>query len=145
MKNMPTDSLQDLLERIRDYCAAVAPGSVPLRLRIDFSDGQKIMHPIPPGSAGQQSRKLPPARHGADFRSIHWFGSDYSFSPTQAACVRVLWEAWEDGIPDVGQAAILEAAGSETERLRSLFVGHPAWGVLIVVGGGKGTYRLAQP
>jgi hypothetical protein len=142
---MPASALQDLLDRVRAYCASVSPGSVPLSLRITLSDGQKIQHPIPPASAAQQGRQLPPARHSSDFRSVHWYGTDYSFSPTQAACVRVLWEAWEDGIPDVGQAAILEAAGSETERLRSLFVSHAAWGVLIVVGAGKGTYRLAQP
>jgi hypothetical protein len=36
-----------------------------------------------------------PSRHGPDFRSVHWFGQDFSFTAKQAACVRILWAAWE--------------------------------------------------
>lgn len=96
-------------------------------------------------AADVRPASLPPARHSKDFRSVHWFGTAYSFSPTQAACVRILWEAWGAGVPDVGQHYILETAGSVSERLRSVFAGHDAWGVLIVVGRSKGTYRLAEP
>lgn len=141
---MPTqpDSLPDLIEMFRAYCAAHAPGETPQDLRVVFASGRRLQHPFPPPcSAGP--KQLPPARHSPDFRSVHWHGDDYAFSPTQAAVVRVLWEAWEGGVPDVGQVTLLEAAGSDSERLRSVFTGHPAWAVLIVAGTSKGSYRLA--
>jgi hypothetical protein len=90
-----------------------------------------------------------PAHHSDDFRSVRWYGADYRFTPTQAACVRVLWEAWERGHPEVGQETILSAAESDGSRLRDLFKRpgstHPAWGEMIVEGGTKGAYRLAEP
>src|SRR5262249_42828715 len=30
--------------------------------------------------------------HGPDFRSVDWYGTPYTFTATQAACVKVLWE-----------------------------------------------------
>lgn len=137
------DDLQHLLARVRAYCAHVAPGEVPYDVRITFLSGRKLQHPItqPPVAAGPPPRKAA-YTHSTDFRSVHWFGADYSFTPTQAAVVRTLWEAWEDGVPELGIATILEAAGSESGRLPPLFQGHPAWGVMIVRGEGKGTYRL---
>jgi hypothetical protein len=84
------------------------------------------------------------ARHSMDFRAVHWFGADYTFTATQAAAVRILWKAWEDGVPAVGQSAILEDAGSEQGRLRDVFRHSPAWGSMIV-SDTKGAYRLAQP
>jgi hypothetical protein len=85
------------------------------------------------------------ATHTDDFRSVNWYGTEYVFTPTQAACVRVLWEAWERGTPAVGQDAILEAAGSVGGSLRHVFRKgkHPAWGKMIV-SPGKGTFRLAK-
>jgi hypothetical protein len=90
---------------------------------------------------------LPPARHSKDFRSVHWFGVDHSFTPTQAACVKVLWEAWENATPDLGQETILEHPEVEAEsgRLVDLFKGHAAWGTMIVKGKSAGAYRLAEP
>ena len=37
--------------------------------------------------------------HSDDFRSVFWYGISYVFTPTQAACIRVLWEAWERRLP----------------------------------------------
>jgi hypothetical protein len=97
-----------------------------------------------------KARKLggddPQFRHSEDFRSVYWFGSDHTFTPTQAACVRVLWQAWENGTPEIGQATILEhpAVDSESSRLSDLFKGHPAWKTMIVTGTTAGTYRLAE-
>lgn len=138
---MQPDDLHDLLARLASYCARVCPDEVPSDLRITFKSGRKLQHPFPP--RGQQASR-PQARysHSADFRSVHWFGVDYTFSPTQAAVVRQLWEAWEDGTPELGAATLLEAAGSVCDRLPPLFQGNPAWGVMLVKGEGKGTYRL---
>lgn len=87
----------------------------------------------------------PPARHSPDFRSVHWFGNDYSFTATQAACVGVLWREWEDGTPDVGDATLLEAVDSRTGRIVDVFRGNGAWGTMIVPGETKGTRRLSPP
>jgi len=136
------DDLQHLLARVRAYCAHVAPGEVPHDIRITFLSGRKLQHPITqPLAAGPPPRKAS-YTHSIDFRAVYWFGVDYSFAPTQAAVVRALWEAWEDGTAELGAATILEAAGSTCDRLPPLFQGHPAWGVMIVRGEGKGTYRL---
>jgi len=82
------------------------------------------------------------ARHSPDFRSVNWNGAKYSFSANQAACVRVLWESWEAGTPDVGGATILEAAGCAGDRIDHVFRGHLAWNVMIIPGATKGSYRL---
>src|SRR5262249_46621140 len=93
-----------------------------------------------------------PARHSDDYRSVHWFGTDHSFTPNQAAVVAMLWQAWENGTPDVGYEALLQAADSQG-RLVDVFkirVGkktkkHPDWGTMVAPNvGGKGTCRL-QP
>lgn len=83
--------------------------------------------------------------HSPDFRSVNWYGTLHEFTPQQAACVKVLWEAWENGTPAVGDATTLEAADSKAERLGLVFRDHPAWGTMIVDGATKGTHRLADP
>jgi len=95
-------------------------------------------------SASHQGKPLHPARHSADFRSVHWYGDNYTFSPTQAACVKVLWMAWENGTPELGQETILEhpEVEAESKRLVDVFKGHPAWSRMIVKGNTAGAYRL---
>jgi hypothetical protein len=80
--------------------------------------------------------------HSADFRSVSWDGRTYSLTGMQAAVVRALWEAWQAGTPDVGQHTLLEAADSCADRLRDVFRHCQAWGVLVVRGESKGTFRL---
>lgn len=138
---MSQTDLHDLLARVREYCAQVCPEEVPQDFRIVFRSGRKLQHPFPPPNQQRKPRGSPYS-HSADFRSVHWFGIDYTFSPTQAAIVRQLWQAWEDGVPELGTATLLEGAGSECERIPPLFQGNPAWGVMIVRGEGKGTFRL---
>lgn len=103
--------------------------------------------PLPAVPPAEPATPALDARHSVDFRSVRWFGIDYTFTPTQAAVVKSLWENWENETPDVGQDAILEGAGSECDRLRDLFRNHPAWGTLIVPTGSANarTYRLAEP
>lgn len=81
--------------------------------------------------------------HSPDFRSVNWFGTPHEFTAQQAACVKVLWEAWENRTPTVGDSTILEAADSDAERLGLVFRDHPAWETMIVAGSTKGTHRLA--
>ncbi len=85
------------------------------------------------------------ARHSLDYRSVHWLGTDYSFTPVQAACVKILWEAMENGTPSVGGQTILAEVESESKRLIDLFRDNEAWGRMIVRGETKGSYRLKEP
>jgi hypothetical protein len=97
-----------------------------------------------------QKPQGPPVTHSDDYRSVVWHGVPYSFTPAQAACVKPLWAAWESGAAELGQEKILESwnyrkdseAGTYQTRLVDLFRGHKAWGVMIVPGGSKGSYRL---
>src|SRR5947209_6250518 len=82
-------------------------------------------------------RTPPPARHSPDFRSVHWYGKDYLFTPMQAKVVEQLWLAWKNGTPGVGHHTLLEAADSEQDRLSGVFRDrqgrlHPCWEEMIV-------------
>lgn len=83
------------------------------------------------------------ARHSADFASVKWGKNIYTFSTSQAAVVNVLWKAWENGTPVMGEPEIQEQAGIDS-TLRSLFYKHPAWGTMIRPQR-KGRYGLAPP
>ena len=80
---------------------------------------------------------------GPGFASVRWDGRHFTFSANQAAVVRLLWEAWQAGTPDVHQSKLLEDTDSESKRLADLFKDHPAWGSLIVTTA-KGVYRLNE-
>jgi hypothetical protein len=84
--------------------------------------------------------------HGVDFRCVRWFGAEHTFTGTQAACVKILWEHWEQGTPAVGEQTILEAADSSSGQLRDVFDkgSHSAWGTMIVEAR-KGAFRLQTP
>jgi len=86
----------------------------------------------------------PDARHSLDFRSVHWFGRDFTFTPNQAACVGVLWKAWANRTPEVGDQTILTEAECVSERLVDVFKHNPAWGTMIVDGSTKGSSRLQE-
>jgi hypothetical protein len=85
------------------------------------------------------------AAHSFDFHSVNWFGDLYEFSSTQAACVAVLWQAWENRTPFLSGHTVVERAGISAKRLDLVFRGHPAWGAIIVPGRCRGNYRLAEP
>ena len=144
---MPT-TLQQVLDVLRAYCSEQIPGETAVYLDVTFRSGLHLTHPISlplPVAVAPEKPKRNPARHSQDFRSVCWFGAEFTFTALQAAVLRVLWEAWEDGTPEVGRETILQAAGSESERLRDVFRDHPAWGTLIVTGSQRGTYLLAEP
>jgi hypothetical protein len=84
-------------------------------------------------------------RHSLDFRSVSWFGTDYTFTPNQAAAVKILWENWENGTPEVGGDTLATEVESESKRARDIFKNHLAFGSMIQKGKTKGTYRLVEP
>jgi hypothetical protein len=164
----PAHSLAELLALIDTWCArnlGRRPVEVGFRWRDSARPSWWPMPDVPPAVTPPATvgREPPPAappptpgcppppaaptgfpRHCPDYRFVHWFGTDYTFTPTQAAVVRQLWEAWEDGTPGMGQETLLEGAKSEGSRLRDLFRGHPAWGTMIAALG-KGLFALTPP
>ncbi len=82
-----------------------------------------------------------------DFRSLKWFGDVYEFTPNQAPVVKMLYEHWVKGTPDVGGDTLLATVdpNNPPKRMSVLFQDHPAWKSLIVSGGTKGAYRFAEP
>jgi hypothetical protein len=84
------------------------------------------------------------ARHSPDFASVFWFGAEFEFTKSQAACVKVLWESLQNRTPSVGQETILELAESNQSELRMVFRDHSAWGTMIVTSS-KGRYKLQVP
>ena len=83
--------------------------------------------------------------HSPDYRSVRWNGKNYFFTSYKAACVKILWENWEKGTPDVGDTTVLETAGCESSRVLDVFKNHPNWTEMIVQGETKGTHRLSEP
>ena len=81
--------------------------------------------------------------HSIDFRFFKWGKTEFSLTPTQAACVRVLMEEWGNRTPEVGGETVLAGARSDAKRLQDVFRGHPAWRTLIIPGKTKGSYQLA--
>jgi hypothetical protein len=110
--------------------------------------------PAPPAPANRlRSREELTVGPGA--RSVCWCGKTYPFTGRQAACFQILWKAWQNGTPDVAELDILTSRGEDGEdedpagqrpRLSDVFNkgDHPAWKTLIVAGGTKGTFRLAE-
>lgn len=85
--------------------------------------------------------------HSRDFKSVIWFGTEYRFSPQQAACVQVLWRAWLSGTPIIREEQVLESARVTARSLKDVFrtqPGLPAWGTMIGNGDRRGTVRLAE-
>lgn len=94
---------------------------------------------------GEQQPEAEPARHSIDFRFVHWYGRDHTFSAKQASCIRVLWEARENQTPEVGDGTILEKAGAgDRQRLRDVFKNHLAWGTMIRQGSHQDTHKLSE-
>ena len=113
-------------------------GTVPI-VQLWLTDLRKHLLGTKPGS--EEARRSP------DFRSVNWFGKEYSFTPNQAACVKILWEAWENRTPEVGGDHLIEGGDVQdsAQRVDLIFRACPAWGSMIVSGKTKGSYRLKGP
>jgi hypothetical protein len=122
------------------------------KLLVDLWDSQQVS--AQPTRAGRTDEKAhtvmpttaspaPEFTHSADYRSITWKNERYSLTGQQAAIVKVMYETWERGNPELGDGSILEDAGcTKTSRLRDTFRNSPLWGTLIVEGKTKGSHRL---
>ncbi len=85
-------------------------------------------------------------RASTDYRSIHWYGETYTFTANQACVIKLLFENFENGTPEVGQETLLAAVDPESPpaRMLDLFRNHLAWSSIIKAGT-KGSYRLVAP
>ena len=95
-------------------------------------------------SEGIEGKESPPKHddHSPDFRSVRWRDKRFSFTANQAVVVKTLWESFEKGTPEVGDAYLLEATDSSANRLKDVFRKHGAWGAMIVEGQTKGSRCL---
>lgn len=154
------DEWDALVRMLRSYTLRKC-GQVPAGITIRLTNGDKLRLPLPL-PAGELAPSPPPVenkevrpicraewasgpepRHLSDFRAVYWPGlGRFAFTGKQAAAVRLLWEAMDDGSWEVGQNALLTAVGSDCLRLRDLFRRSPAWGAVIIQGTAPGMYRL---
>jgi hypothetical protein len=100
--------------------------------------GDDVEH-SPDPSAEEQANA-----HAVDFRSVQWNSRKYTFTPTQAAVVKILWQHYDSGTPEVGGDTLLAEADSDATQLRQVFRKSEAWGEMIVQGSRKGIFRLAD-
>ncbi|MBT4868412.1 MAG: hypothetical protein HON53_25160 [Planctomycetaceae bacterium] len=82
--------------------------------------------------------------HGPDFRSVIWNSKSFSFTRLQSRAVALLWEAWDNDTPEVGEDHIVGSLQIEDQALRDVFSNHKAWGTMIVAGETEGSYRLVS-
>lgn len=96
-------------------------------------------------SAGDHSN-VSPINNSNDYRSVRWFGQSFTFTANQAIVVRQLIESWRNGTPDVAGATLLAAVDHEAppSRMSTLFRDHPSWKQMIIQGGTKGAFRIAD-
>lgn len=95
--------------------------------------------------ASSPKSPTPLARHSLDFRCFYWHDQLFAFTDMQAPMVKLLWEAYENGTPDIGSETLLETVDAKSSRLVDIFRDNPAWGKMIVDGATKGSKRIADP
>lgn len=132
--------IEIMLEAIDGYLAGIGDKKRLAAMQIEAAK-------ITAGMSGANGKQDMPTEvaHSDDFRSVNWHGAEHTFSSSQAACIRVLWENWERNTPDVGGETLLEASDSTANRVADLFKRHNAWGTMIIPSESKGAYRLQEP
>ena len=146
----PDQSLVGIMELLSQSLAAVVKALIDNGLSPKSEDVKKHME-----TAIQQS--LPKMREGRATllkqegilrECVDKFKVTAATAGAQAAAVKILWAAFDNGTPDVSDATLIEAADSLTNLLREVFKEkgsmHQAWNVMIVPGGTKGTHRLKE-
>lgn len=91
--------------------------------------------------------RSPDFLHSPDFAMVRWHGQTYSLTPRQRVVVAELWNAWENGLPCLTAAYLLERCGTAQAKMSAVFRNSPAWKTLIVPGqlhgGPEDSYCLA--
>jgi hypothetical protein len=130
--------IEDAVAVLRALARDNWPGDVPASFRLTLRSGAVVEFPFPV--------ECGPCSHSPDFSSIVWFGKSYGrFSPPQAAVLRLLWEAWEAGTPEVGGQYLLAEVESGGRKMSDLFGDHAVWKDGVINRAGKSAYRLYEP
>jgi len=81
--------------------------------------------------------------HSEDFRSVTLRRRPFTLTKTSALAVKFLYEAYQNGTPELGEELIMKEIGKpETSRLRDSFRGSDAWNTLVIPGRRRGNRRL---
>ena len=78
--------------------------------------------------------------HSNEFMSVNWYGTEFTFTRNQAACIRVMWSALKQDNSLLPGKTILRKAGIRQGTLERVFHNsfngerkrHPAFGIMIV-------------
>ena len=121
-----------------------------VKVTVEFNEGDPFSTALPPffrksRSSGNDSEdNKPSCAHSPDFASVNWNGTVYKFTKIQRIVVRELWQAKENGTPELSQEYLLETAESNSAKLSDLFQHNAAWGTVIVPGESRGSYQLGE-
>lgn len=77
-------------------------------------------------------------------RNALWFGLVLTFSPSQLACFKVLWENFLRGNLPIPNERVLCGLRGDTTHIYHLFKRHDAW-KRVIVGDGRGNFWLQLP
>lgn len=102
--------------------------------------------PAPPEVEQGDKPPAPPSgfEETGDFSWVRWRGEEFTFSPQQARCVKILHENYINGKKPVSVKALLSEIESMSDRIRDVFKGHPALDKLILRSDGGKLVRLAD-
>lgn len=114
-----------------------------------FSNWQRDM--LQKSTSHQSKPEMPKIKQrlacGVDGHTLRWNDEEFTFTAKQAVVVRMLFEHLENGTPEVGGTALLDAVDhtAPPKKLSVLFKEHPAWNRIIVEGERRGTFRIKEP
>lgn len=108
-----------------------------------------VIPPGPPSAAIPRAiaRKLAEediVRFSWENQNALWFGIVLTFSPSQLACFKVLWENFLNGNLPVPNQRVLCGLHGNTTHIYHLFKRHVAW-KRVIVGDGRGNFWLRIP
>jgi hypothetical protein len=131
-----------IFDEVRFYRNGKRIITLPVPLPLASKPDPPELSSAPTVSAVPMMPALP--RHSIDFHSARWREDRFTFTDAQAVCLQLLWEAWEQGTPELADRTLLNACQSDAGQLRDVFRDHGAWNTWIVPGP-KGMHRLAFP
>lgn len=146
--NNPVQAETRILAESRIQSEILVQNPPPAPKTIEIAQIEKPQNPPDHSEVSQntQSESSPESSEwtpSPDFRTVKALGRTWTLTLYQSRAIEKLWKAWESGIPELHQAAILEGIESCSKRLRDVFKSNmEAYRALISRGERKGTFRL---
>lgn len=126
------------------------PLAPPARAHVPAQPAQPVQaeQPKPEPAAARPAEQYSLEPYATEtYELVTWQGRRYTFTKAQRAVIKVLWEAWLKGRPEVEARTLLNASGTSAgnAKLSNLFTNKEAtgWGTLIIKVGQGTCYRLA--